>query len=190
MILPMNNYHLHFCTVAFFMVVIDDACRLAVGLPIIGDSGLCHENTVCAEVAEIIMTSASISFSPGGNFMHIKDLGEYFKEYRLSHNQSQHEFAEALGISKQTLSTYEQGLAVPAMPVIMRFIEISDAPVEEFELIEEYINKIESPEERSAVIKAFGLTDDALLKFRSNENRDVFFGDLITKLRENIDDVF
>lgn len=121
--------------------------------------------------------------------MHIDELGKYIREYRINNNYSQQEFAEILGISKQTLSAYEQGTAVPAMPVIMRFIEHSGASPEELTIIEEYINKIEAPEERSAAIEAFSQIS-GITALQNNSGRTEFFNALISKLRNNIKDVF
>ena len=121
--------------------------------------------------------------------MHIDEFGKYIKEYRLTNNYSQQEFAEILGISKQTLSAYEQGTAAPAMPVIMRFIEHSGASPEELTVIEEYINKIEAPEERSAAIEAFSHIG-SISTLQSSSAGTKFFNALISNLRSNIKDVF
>ena len=119
--------------------------------------------------------------------MSLYELGKHIKEYRLKNNFTQQEFAKILGISKQTLSTYENGTAVPEMTVALKFVEISGANADELIFLEDYIDKIESPNERTAVIEAFNkfeFNNSAI--FQDNQKRTEFFDTLIANLRNNI----
>lgn len=122
--------------------------------------------------------------------MHIVNLGEHFKEYRLEHKLTQKEFAEKLGISKQMLSIYERKKAFPTLAVVMRFIYISGAKVDEIEAMEKYICKLESPVDRSALIEVFGELGENLYIPKRDEFSKAFFDGLLAKMDKMVEGVF
>jgi len=59
------------------------------------------------------------------------DLGNRIRVFRAEHRLSQAELAEAIGVSRKTISTVEIGRFVPSTIIALRIARYFQVPVEE-----------------------------------------------------------
>jgi len=59
------------------------------------------------------------------------------RQYRLQRELTQEELAKAVGVSRQSINSIEQGRYIPSLPLALRFARLFDCSTEElFELQE------------------------------------------------------
>lgn len=59
------------------------------------------------------------------------ELNNRIRVFRAEHRMSQGELAEAIGVSRKTISTIEVGRFVPSTVIALKIARYFDAPVEE-----------------------------------------------------------
>ena len=66
------------------------------------------------------------------------ELDNRIRVFRAEHRMSQSDLAEAIGVSRKTISTIEVGKFVPSTIIALKIAEYFNAPVEDvFSLIKE-----------------------------------------------------
>ncbi len=60
-----------------------------------------------------------------------KSLGEVLKEYRIKNNMTQEFVAEAIGVSRQTVSKWETGISEPSTSNLLAVAKLYGVPAEE-----------------------------------------------------------
>lgn len=78
--------------------------------------------------------------------MELFSVGKAMKSFRKENGYTQTEFARLLGVSKQTISSYENGKSTPNMAVLIEFSLLSDIPIADLALLQEKLNKIKEPD--------------------------------------------
>ena len=59
------------------------------------------------------------------------------RQYRLQRELTQEELAKAVGVSRQSINSIEQGRYIPSLPLALRFAQFFDCSMDElFELQE------------------------------------------------------
>ncbi|MEC8232465.1 MAG: helix-turn-helix transcriptional regulator [Pseudomonadota bacterium] len=63
------------------------------------------------------------------------ELDNHIHKFRLQHKVSQQELADAIGVSRKTISTVETGRFTPSVVIALKIAKYFDVPVEHmFEL--------------------------------------------------------
>lgn len=87
--------------------------------------------------------------------MKMNDFGKRLKEIRLRKGLSQKTVAKAIGLSRATLSKYENNKSIPTIPIILKLSEIFEVTLQQ--IFED--NKIETESRR--IMSSFNnLTDE------------------------------
>ena len=60
-----------------------------------------------------------------------EDLDNHIHKLRLQHKISQQELADAIGVSRQTISTVETGRLTPSVVIALKIAEYFAIPVEQ-----------------------------------------------------------
>lgn len=76
--------------------------------------------------------------------------GEYLRKLRIERELSQEQLAEAMGLSRQSISKWEQGVSTPDIDNFMKLAEFYSVPIESLIKAEEFSQKPEFAEENSA----------------------------------------
>lgn len=76
--------------------------------------------------------------------------GEYLRKLRIERELSQEQLAEAMGLSRQSISKWEQGVSTPDIDNFMKLAEFYSVPIESLIKAEELCRKPEFAEEDSA----------------------------------------
>lgn len=76
--------------------------------------------------------------------------GEYLRKLRIERELSQEQLAEAMGLSRQFISKWEQGVSTPDIDNFMKLAEFYSVPIESLIKAEELSQKPEFAEENSA----------------------------------------
>ncbi|BCO18431.1 MULTISPECIES: helix-turn-helix transcriptional regulator [unclassified Alteromonas] len=64
-----------------------------------------------------------------------EELDNHIHKFRLQHKISQQELADAIGVSRKTISTVETGRFTPSVVIALKIAKYFDVPVEHmFEL--------------------------------------------------------
>ncbi|GFD87832.1 helix-turn-helix transcriptional regulator [Alteromonas sp. McT4-15] len=64
-----------------------------------------------------------------------EELDNHIHKFRLQHKVSQQELADAIGVSRKTISTVETGRFTPSVVIALKIAKYFDVPVEHmFEL--------------------------------------------------------
>ncbi len=69
--------------------------------------------------------------------MHNTTLNNRIRVFRAEHRMSQSDLAEAIGVSRKTISTIEVGRFVPSTIIALRIASYFKVPVEEIFSLEE-----------------------------------------------------
>lgn len=73
--------------------------------------------------------------------------GEYLRKLRIERELSQEQLAEAMGISRQAISKWEQGVSTPDIDNFMKLAEFYSVPIESLIKAGEFVQKAELAEE-------------------------------------------
>lgn len=76
--------------------------------------------------------------------------GEYLRKLRIERELSQEQLAEAMRLSRQSISKWEQGVSTPDIDNFMKLAEFYSVPIESLIKAEELCRKPEFAEEDSA----------------------------------------
>lgn len=76
--------------------------------------------------------------------------GEYLRKLRIEREFSQEQLAEAMRLSRQSISKWEQGVSTPDIDNFMKPAEFYSVPIESLIKAEKFSQKPESAEENSA----------------------------------------
>lgn len=76
--------------------------------------------------------------------------GEYLRKLRIEREFSQEQLAEAMRLSRQSISKWEQGVSTPDIDNFMKLAEFYSVPIESLIKAEELSQKPEFAEENSA----------------------------------------
>lgn len=76
--------------------------------------------------------------------------GEYLRKLRIEREFSQEQLAEAMRLSRQSISKWEQGVSTPDIDNFMKLAEFYSVPIESLIKAEEFSQKPEFAEENSA----------------------------------------
>lgn len=76
--------------------------------------------------------------------------GEYLRKLRIERELSQEQLAEAMGLNRQSISKWEQGVSTPDIDNFMKLAEFYSVPIESLIKAEELCRKPEFAEEDSA----------------------------------------
>lgn len=76
--------------------------------------------------------------------------GEYLRKLRIEREFSQEQLAEAMGLNRQSISKWEQGVSTPDIDNFMKLAEFYSVPIESLIKAEELSQKPEFAEEDSA----------------------------------------
>lgn len=75
--------------------------------------------------------------------------GEYLRKLRIEREFNQEQLAEAMGLSRQSISKWEQGVSTPDIDNFMKLAEFYSVPIESLIKAEKFSQKPESAEENS-----------------------------------------
>lgn len=75
--------------------------------------------------------------------------GEYLRKLRIEREFSQEQLAEAMRLSRQSISKWEQGVSTPDIDNFMKLAEFYSVPIESLIKAEKFSQKPESAEENS-----------------------------------------
>lgn len=75
--------------------------------------------------------------------------GEYLRKLRIEREFSQEQLAEAMRLSRQSISKWEQGVSTPDIDNFMKPAEFYSVPIESLIKAEKFSQKPESAEENS-----------------------------------------
>lgn len=78
--------------------------------------------------------------------MRFLEIGLKMRLFRKEHGYTQKDLAKLLGVTKQSISSYERGKSQPSMATIIEFSDISGYSISELVAIEEKIYYLRAPD--------------------------------------------
>ena len=87
------------------------------------------------------------------------DIGSKIKELRVSQKMTQNEFAERLGVTKSSISSYENGSRLPSYDILIKISRI-------FKVSTDYL--LGCIDNKSQTVNVSGLTEKQIVSIRSS----------------------
>lgn len=87
------------------------------------------------------------------------DVGSKIKELRVSQKMTQSEFAERLGVTKSSISSYENGSRLPSYDILIKISRI-------FKVSTDYL--LGCADDKSQTVNVSGLTEKQIVSIRSS----------------------
>ena len=85
--------------------------------------------TIFGHVKASLLVVSSVRWYNSREVIAMRDVGKNIKQIRLSKNMTQDSLADALYVTRQTVSNYENGRSRPDLDMLVRIAEIFDTDV-------------------------------------------------------------